>query len=160
MLFWIYKPVVVLTIPPQPWFAPNVNLVTACIINTIKGTVSGILSDPLWQRWQCSIHNCTLKALSDQILIWPQCLNFWKQIIFNCDFSTKLSCVFSLQENICIYPKSIPKVSQKYPESIPKVFQKYPKSIPIDLLAIKGGGSARVWNKYKMNNWIKFWKKI
>ena len=59
----------------------------------LKGTVSVISSDSPRKgdngRWE----TVPFKALSDQVRIRFQCLQFWKQISFNCGFSTKVSCL-------------------------------------------------------------------
>ena len=69
----------------------------------IKGTASLISSDPPCKDDNARFTTVPLKALSDQVYrIRYQCLKFQKLIIFNCGFSSKVTCAFLLQENMRI----------------------------------------------------------
>ena len=55
------------------------------------------------QGYQCSIHNGTLKALSDQLCIRYKCFSFFKLIIFivfTCVFSATVTTTVNIQEFI------------------------------------------------------------
>ena len=49
------------------------------------------------QRWQCPIHNCILKSFVYELNI--RVYNFTKWLLFDCGFSSKVTCAFRLQKD-------------------------------------------------------------
>ena len=70
--------------------------VTFYILHVRKGTTSGISSDLLYKDGNaCPIYNGTLKSF-----VWSSISLILMWIVFNCGFSTKITCALLLQEDI------------------------------------------------------------